>query len=104
MLRLIGEGPIWSETESEPYARGSKPLSVDGTAHRLDKIMADLNASGEKLLTALKEIPDERLAAKAGEGEESVGHKLAFLVFHEAYHVGQLGLLRRNLGKEGAIR
>jgi len=29
---------------------------------------------------------------------------LLFLYFHETYHIGQLGLLRRLIGKEGAIR
>jgi len=31
------------------------------------------------------------------------GAQLHFLHFHEAYHAGQLGLLRRMAGKDGAI-
>lgn len=32
------------------------------------------------------------------------GRQLEFLQFHEAYHVGQVGLLGRLLGKDDAIR
>jgi len=35
---------------------------------------------------------------------QSLGSKLAVLQFHEAYHAGQLGLLRRIAGKKGAIQ
>jgi hypothetical protein len=35
---------------------------------------------------------------------KNVGEMLAGLHFHEAYHVGQTGLLRRLLGKPGSIR
>jgi len=34
----------------------------------------------------------------------SLAAKLAGLQFHEAYHAGQLGLLRRIAGKKGAIQ
>lgn len=34
----------------------------------------------------------------------NVGERLAFLQFHESYHAGQVGLLRRLLGKDGVIR
>jgi uncharacterized damage-inducible protein DinB len=47
-------------------------------------------------------MTEEHLAASAG--KETVGDQLAFLQFHEAYHIGQAGLLRRLAGKDGAIR
>jgi hypothetical protein len=37
-------------------------------------------------------------------GDQSVGEKLFVLQFHEAYHAGQTGLLRRIAGHEGAIK
>mgnify|MGYP001101362822 CR=1 FL=1 len=33
-----------------------------------------------------------------------VAEKIAMLHFHEAYHTGQVGLMRRLLGKDGMIR
>ena len=45
--------------------------------------------------------PDSRLDEPLE--KDTLGWRLAFLQFHEAYHAGQLGLLRRLLGKDGAI-
>jgi hypothetical protein len=36
--------------------------------------------------------------------DEAVLEQLTFMGFHEAYHLGQIGLLRKMLGKEGAIK
>jgi uncharacterized damage-inducible protein DinB len=36
--------------------------------------------------------------------KETVRSLLATVFFHQAYHVGQTGLLRRIAGKEGAIK
>ena len=35
---------------------------------------------------------------------EAVGSLLAGLLFHEAYHVGQTGVLRRLIGMDGALK
>ncbi len=35
---------------------------------------------------------------------ETVGSLLAGLAFHEAYHTGQLGILRRVSGADGAVK
>jgi hypothetical protein len=40
----------------------------------------------------------------SGNPEETVGSLLSTVLFHQAYHAGQLGLLRRISGHEGAIR
>ena len=34
----------------------------------------------------------------------TAGEMVAALVFHEAYHAGQTGVLRRLIGKPGAVR
>jgi hypothetical protein len=39
-----------------------------------------------------------------GDANGTLGDKLGFLQFHEAYHAGQIGLLRRLVGKEGKIQ
>jgi hypothetical protein len=36
--------------------------------------------------------------------DEALMEQLTFMGFHEAYHLGQIGLLRNILGKEGAIK
>ena len=49
----------------------------------------------------MAEIPEEEWSKPSDDGTKL--DKLAFLQFHEAYHSGQLGLLRRIVGKPGAI-
>ncbi len=102
MLKLAGEEPIWSEAAAAPYARGSDGLRDVSRARPLAEILADLRRAQERLLGRLGRMSDADLAAPVKDG--TVGSQLAFLHFHEAYHAGQVGLLRRLLGKEGAIR
>jgi len=99
--KLVGEPPLWSDERAAPYVRGSKPLDVT-RAVPLAELMADLDRSQAIIQAAFGRMTDEDLAAPfAG---MTVGGKLGFLQFHEAYHAGQTGTLRRIAGKEGAIK
>ena len=100
VLKLVGEAPVWSEEEGKPYARGSKSWDP-GKARTLDTIVQDLERSQERLEKALTSMAPERL--NEVQGDKPLGEKLAVLQFHEGYHIGQIGLLRRLLGKAGAI-
>jgi uncharacterized damage-inducible protein DinB len=103
ILSLLGEKPIWGEEAYERYKRGSAPIPGDGGGARpLAEMMADFATSQGRVRDGLSRMTEEHLAASAG--KETVGDQLAFLQFHEAYHIGQAGLLRRLAGKDGAIR
>ena len=101
ILSLLGEPPIWGEADYERYKRGSAPIHDAATARPFASIVEDFAASQERIRAGLARMTDAKL--EEASGEETVGDKLAFLQFHEAYHVGQTGLLRRLAGKEGAI-
>jgi uncharacterized damage-inducible protein DinB len=101
ILGLVGEQPIWSEADAEPYKRGSAPITDGSRARKFEQIVADFARSQERLRAALGKISEQDLEQK--KGNETVGDSLRFLQFHEAYHIGQMGLLRRMAGKEGAI-
>ena len=101
-LALLGGKPAWTDADKALYIRGSKPMTDGPKAIRMDKIMADIERSQEALLGALLRQTPESLAASDGQG--TVADKLAMLHFHEAYHTGQIGLMRRLVGKDGAIR
>ncbi len=98
ILQMLGKEPIWTDEERAPYKRGSKPLTDPRSAMQLKKIMQDFGRSQELLIGALRGLTAEDL--KQGE----LGEKVSWLQFHEAYHAGQIGLLRRLTGKEGMIR
>ncbi len=71
----------------------------------LSELLADWDASQEAMLEGVRAMTANDLAAKVpwGEGEISKAEALAFYVFHEAYHVGQTGLLRRIAGKKSLL-
>ncbi len=102
-LKLVGEEPIWDAATADRYKRGSAPISSAEEGKPLAALLADLDASQERLLRGIGKAAD-------GKWEEAlpdwgtVGRAIFFLHFHEAYHIGQTGLLRRVAGKPGAIR
>ena len=102
VLGLLGEEPIWTADESEPYKRGSAPIKDGSRARKFDEIVADFSKAQERIRAGLGRLKDEDLSRK--QGEETLGDSLHLLQFHEAYHIGQVGLLRRIAGKPGAIR
>ncbi|MFQ5510275.1 MAG: DinB family protein [Candidatus Krumholzibacteriia bacterium] len=101
VLKVLGEEPVMSETDVERYKRGSEPITCEGSSTPLDRLLDDFDTSQERLNRALENISEETLNRKMG--EETVASALGGLQFHEAYHVGQLGVLRRIVGKSGAI-
>lgn len=79
----------------EQYARGSGQLQP-AKAIEFSRLIEMYNSGHKALTEKLKNtdlIPD-------AEKRETV----TTLAFHEAYHVGQVGILRRVIGKEGAIK
>jgi hypothetical protein len=110
-LGLIGIAPIWSQEETERYdrARGEPVLGDGPGVLRFDRIRADHERTQELLRAAWKELDAGRLSAPMPPDRnpfqlDTVGDMLAAFTFHEAYHAGQCGVLRRILGKDGAIR
>lgn len=101
VLGLVGEEPIWGEADAAPYKRGSAPIRDGRVAAPFERIMADFSRSQERIRAGLARLTDADLARE--QGKETLADSLHFLQFHEAYHVGQAGLLRRIAGKEGAI-
>ena len=62
--------------------------------------------NGEALRRWLAGLTEEQAAAPFKpfpDGSRTVGGVAHFLHFHETYHLGQLGLLRRACGKKGVV-
>lgn len=100
--QLLGLSPAWPDYFGDPgtYKRGG-----DGTLdapRTLEEMLTAFRASQELVIPALEALSIERLAEPAS-NSQTVAGQLGFLAFHEGYHAGQAGLLRRLLGKPGAI-
>ncbi len=75
----------------------------------LEEILAAYDRSQPLIAAALGALTDDQLDRKApfspgNNPNETVRSLLTVVAFHEAYHTGQLGVLRRLVGKEGAIK
>jgi uncharacterized damage-inducible protein DinB len=98
---LIGAPNALAKETAAPYLRGSAGVTEGADARPTSEIIDLLDRSTETIKTRLAEMAPadfERSLEK-----ETVGEALAFLQFHESYHAGQVGLLRRLLGKDGVI-
>jgi len=103
ILKLAGAKAIWSDEQVAPYARGAKASHDGRDLETLGKVLADFDESQEILLTVLPLLTDADLA-RTSPDDKTVADRLFFLHFHEAYHIGQIGLLRRIIGLEGSIK
>ena len=105
-IQLLNQAPVWEKEIAGTYQRGSEPLRDGSNAQSLEKIVADLGRSQERLMAGLATASAPALSAPSPDKSiaETVGEMLFVLQFHEAYHTGQTGLLRRMDGHEGAIK
>jgi len=102
ILKLIGEPPVWGEEEAAPYVRGSAGRTDPESARPLAEILDALQRSHATIRARLETMDPAALLAPVD--QETVDDRLSFLQFHETYHMGQVGLLRRWLGKDGVIK
>lgn len=105
---LLGQEPVIAGNTLDRYRRGSAPL--DGPAEALP--WRDLTAAWNEVVNrvdaGLAGLSAETLDSPApyspaGNPDETVRSLLGTVLFHQAYHTGQAGLLRRLVGKKGAI-
>lgn len=107
-LEALGRQPLMDEATREVYRRGGEPLTDGTKAQPLDSLLGSFDRAQEQLEEALAAMTDEQLDAKApfsptNNPDETLRSLAASFLFHEAYHVGQTGILRRLLGRPGAL-
>jgi len=107
LLALFGAEPVWDEKKRARYARGAPPITPED-AQPWDEIQAALATSQERLRAAFASVTAEQLLAPLPEDEnpfrvDNLAEYIGTYAFHEAYHVGQLGVIRRTYGMDGAI-
>jgi len=108
ILEMLAKDKVISDIQGAPYKRGVQPGDND-ILMPLDELKKRLVQSQKRILDGLKEISDDQLREFDPDHEipwrqKPMGDQLIFLHFHEAYHIGQVGLLRRIIGKECAIK
>lgn len=108
-LRLLGRDPLFRNDDFAAYDdNGGVPFRPE-TATSFDELKRRFKALQEPLVNGLNGMSAAALEKPApvsltGNPQETVGSLLAALAFHEAYHAGQTGILRRVVGREGAVK
>ncbi len=91
LLEDVGRERILKPEYAEYYGRG-KSLPGPEAAIDIEEIKKDY----ERLTEEINKI--------LAEGDDEKDQRVAFFMFHESYHAGQLGILRKLLGKEGKMK
>jgi hypothetical protein len=104
ILKVLEETEVWSEEIAAPYLREADPITAENNnlAQPLENILTAFDLSHQRLMAAFERITPEDLAAPKSE-RSSIGKWIAFLQFHESYHVGQTELLRQLAGKNDKV-
>ena len=106
VLKNLGGKTVMPDATAAVYRRGSDGAVSGGM--KLEDLISALDESQPLLIESLRKVPEQQLLAKSpfsspAGPEATLGEAISAMVFHEAYHVGQLGILRRLLGRKGAI-
>jgi uncharacterized damage-inducible protein DinB len=107
LLPLLGQEMEFPEGVKR-YARGAPPVTGASEATELGELLAAWDQASQCVddgLAALKpeKLDDPAPGSPTGNPNETVRSLLTTVFFHQAYHVGQTGVLRRVAGKPGAI-
>lgn len=106
MLELLGLEPVWGQEERSRYAQGSPPITGPGPGVlEIGRLLDDYEATQRPLLEAVAAATDEELALQVPwfGGSLDKSGVLGGYLFHEAYHLGQIGMVRRLLGRSSAV-
>jgi hypothetical protein len=109
VLPVVGQKPVLGNETLQRYDRGSAELHEAGEALPLEMLLNACDEAAKRMEEGLASLTEERLDEPAPfsprkRADETVRSLLSLVMFHQAYHVGQSGLLRRIAGKEGKIK
>jgi uncharacterized damage-inducible protein DinB len=109
VLPLLGQNAVVQKSILNRYERGAAPLEDEKEAVSLAELLETITEAVKRFETGLSELTVEQLDAPSpfsptNNPNETVRSLLSTVSFHQAYHAGQLGVLRRVVGKSGAIK
>lgn len=109
VLPMLGQTPVLGVDTLKRYGRGTAQLGNAAEALNLARLMAAWDEAANRIDAGLEALTPEVLDQPAtwsptNDPKETVRSLLSAISFHQAYHAGQTGLLRRIAGKEGALR
>ncbi|MBZ0266480.1 DinB family protein [bacterium] len=104
MHSMVSLDALLSDAEMQQFTTGSGG-TVTEDMPPLSELVDRFKKAQRLLFNYLKEIDSSALDKELKDDfrGSNLGEAFHFHAFHEAYHIGQLGLMRRLLGKDGMI-
>ena len=106
VLPAVKQESPWSDAQIARYRRGM-PMVEDAQLMPFAEVMQAFAATQERILAGVTSLSESDYAEPApfnpGPTPETVGSLLTKIAIHEAYHLGQTGILRRVAGKPGSL-
>ena len=106
-LALMSVPSAIDDAKYEIY--NDQPLADPKKAVRFEDILSSFKAMQPRFIEGIQNLAAEKAAQPApfspsGNPNETLGSLLDAFVFHETYHLGQTGVLRRITGKPGVLK
>jgi DinB superfamily len=103
LLNVLGDTSGWPQEQIQRYERESEPiLGPSEDILSLAQLLSLLDQSQERIAARLEKISEEEFDAMVA-NEGTRGERVVLLQRHEAYHAGQLELLRQLAGKNDQV-
>ena len=104
-LDLLGLPGILTEDEEKKYGYGSEPITAAAQALPLEYLVKKLDDNLAVLVGKLETLTQADLdrEVEIWRGKLPLAQALSFFQWHEAYHTGQLELLRQLAGKNDHV-
>ena len=95
VLTILKIDPPWDYQRCKPYLPDSKPLSLGDKVENFNEMINTYEETQVPLLDVIKKMSEEQLMEIYG--DNTLGEELAGYAIHEAFHAGELGILRHTL-------
>jgi len=107
-LPMLGQEPVLQQGTLSRYARGAPALRNPEEARDFGELLTAWDEATRRVDAGLAALPVGELGrpaphSPANDPEETIRSLLSTIFFHQSYHAGQTGVLRRITGKPGAI-
>ncbi len=108
VLPMLEQWPVLKASALQRYDRCSLPIKDSAEACDLSELLSAWDESAARVDAGLISLRSKALDGPApfsptGNPDETVRSLLNTILFHQAYHAGQTGILRRIAGKDGAM-
>jgi hypothetical protein len=105
-VRYIMAGLLGLGLEKPWGTRFDRGVEPDGPEPAIDEILARLDEVSAALAARYEQLGDGELGAPSGRfpsTDRTIGGAIHCLTSHDAYHLGQLGFLRRMVGASRVV-